>query len=305
MITANEAIQRGLCTTNDVGIPERVCPFCGKRLNALCIDMGGLLPTICTNSFEDCDCPQAIAQRQTDAIEKAAREAQRKEKEKAERMQRAIERAFKQSEMPQRWRSYTFDKYKPEEANKTVYIRSQRYAEWMITALKSHNPTETPNGIYFSGKSGVGKTHLAAAVLNKIITDCPTTPVLAMSMQEMIARLKQSYDRGDDDNEAAEHEIIKTYVEVPLLLIDDLGSEQPTEWATDRIFQIVNGRYNNNAPTIVTSNYALDELAARLTPKRREDAGDRTDGIKIADRLAEMCVHFALTGESHRRKPTF
>lgn len=303
VITANEAIQRGLCKASEIPTPERVCPFCGKRLNALCIYTGGFLPTICTHSFEECDCPQAVAQRQTDAIEKAAREAQRAEAEKAERMQRAIDRAFKQSEMPQRWRGYTFERFVPDEGNTTAYTRCQRYAEWIAESEKKHGCRFQPNGVYLSGRSGTGKTHLAAAILNEIIVRCPTAPTLAMSMQELIGRLKQSYD--SDDAEVREDELIKTYTDVPILLIDDLGSEQPTEWAADRIFRIVNGRYNNCLPTIVTSNYGVDELAKRLTPRRHADRGDYTDGIKIADRLAEMCVQFTLTGDSHRKRHTF
>lgn len=277
----------------------RRCPFCGKTLNALCVvGTEGIMPIV--TGWETCDCQESKA----DALERAARQAreeqERKAALKAELMRKRIDRAFKESGMPERWRGYTFERFKAEEGSTNAYARCKRYAEWIADCEKKHSPTPPPNGIYLSGRSGNGKTHLAAAILNAIIAASPSTPTLAMSMQELIGRLKQSYD--SDESEAKEDELIKTYTEVPVLLIDDLGSEQPTEWAADRIFRIVNGRYNNNLPTIVTSNYDTDSLAKRLTPKRHSENGDYTDGIKIADRLAEMCVEFKLTGESYRRK---
>ena len=293
-LPAVDAIEQGLMGIKDGTVLERSCPFCGKPLKRLAVKLG-TFATVLSSDYEECECGNDA--NKVFAEERERAEQERQEAEKAERLRKRVERAFRMSEMPARWKRYSFDNFTLDglsaESRHTA-IRCQNYAKWLETAFKSRNLTYAPNGLYIQGPCGTGKTHLAAAVLNYIIANC-VNPVLAATMQELTAKLKQTYDTGED-----EERIIRTYTEVPLLLIDDLGSEQPTEWSVDRIFRIINGRYNANLPTIVTSNYDLKALAVRLTPKRYSDGGNYIDGQKTADRLAEMCVICPLDGESKR-----
>lgn len=296
-LPADEAIAKGLLTVDPGTILERPCPFCGKALKRTAFRLGSVL-TVLSRNYEKCTCDHADEAAKQFEEEYQAAERARKDREEAERMQRRIDAAFKSSEMPERWKWHSFANFDREgltaRSNATAN-RCDNYAHWLETAFKSHNLTYTPNGLFLYGPPGTGKTHLAAAVLNYIIANCANA-VLAATMQELTARLKQTYN---EDGEG-EEQVIDTYTKVPLLLIDDLGSEQPTEWMCDRIFRIVNGRYNRNLPTIVTSNYDLAGLSKRLTPKRYGESGNYIDGQKIADRLAEMCVMCPLDGDSKR-----
>lgn len=294
-LLAEDAIRQGLMQISPGQTLVRNCPYCGKPLRRLAMKLG-TFATVLSADYEPCACGNDANKWFAD--ERAEQERLKAEAEKAERMRRRIDKAFRDAEMPERWKRFdfaSFDRDGLSKASTLTAIRAERYAQWLETAFKSHNLTYSPNGLYFYGPCGTGKTHLAAAVLNHIISTC-VTPVLAATMQELTAKLKQTYgeDNGDEEN------IIKTYTEVELLLIDDLGSEQPTEWTADRIFRIINGRYNANLPTVVTSNYDLKTLAERLTPKRYAESGNYIDGQKITDRLAEMCVLCPLEGESKR-----
>ena len=92
---------------------------------------------------------------------------------------------------------------------------------------------------------------------------------------------------------------VDAYTDVPLLVIDDLGKEQPTEWAISRIYAIINARYEALMPTIITTNYSEAELLRRLTPK---DSNDTTTADAAIDRLREMCAAIVTTGDSWRTK---
>jgi DNA replication protein DnaC len=74
-----------------------------------------------------------------------------------------------------------------------------------------------------------------------------------------------------------------------LLVLDDLGAEKPTEWALEKIYQIVNSRYESLGPMIITTNLDLNSLERLL--------GERTFG-----RILEMCVPVEVGGEDHRRR---
>ena len=96
-----------------------------------------------------------------------------------------------------------------------------------------------------------------------------------------------------------EGSVLKIYKTVPLLVIDDMGKEPPTEWAISTIYNIINGRYEAYLPTIVTTNYDADTLIRRMTTR---DTRDDTTARATIDRLMEMCRAIALTGESWRSK---
>lgn len=80
--------------------------------------------------------------------------------------------------------------------------------------------------------------------------------------------------------------------------IDDIGSEQPTEWGVSKIFAIINARYEGYMPTIITTNYSGPELVQRMTP----ESGDSRNAEKTLDRLKETCVGIDMTWESWRAK---
>lgn len=138
------------------------------------------------------------------------------------------------------------------------------------------------NGLFMAGGYGTGKTHLAAAIANQLISE--GTACICMTMIDLLDRIRETYKAAGSDVDEAY--ILSQYEDVPLLIIDDIGSEQPTEWGVSKIFAIINARYEGYMPTIITTNYSGPELVQRMTP----ESGDSRNAEKTLDRLKETCV---------------
>ena len=119
---------------------------------------------------------------------------------------------------------------------------------------------EAPEGwLALLGRSGAGKTHLAAAVANRCIER--GQPVLFIVVPDLLDHLRAAY-RPD----AAEpyDRLFDQVRGAPLLVLDDLGAQAGTPWAAEKLYQIVNHRYNAQLPTVFTSSLPLEELDERL-----------------------------------------
>ena len=80
----------------------------------------------------------------------------------------------------------------------------------------------------------------------------------------MLDFIRDSYS----DSEVSDKDYLNLYYSVDLLVIDDLGKEKPTEWVLEKLFLIVNNRYNNYLPIVITTNYNRNQLRERLCIKK-------------------------------------
>lgn len=254
---------------------------------------------------ERCTCTQAQKYWQQVDAEKKAEEEERKRREEQRRIQERVNKLIKDSGIRGRFLNRTFDTFQVNEVNKHAYKVSKEYADNFSAMLPRKNsdgmilpPEKEPNGLFISGSYGTGKTHLAAAISNQLLRE--GVPVICMTMIDLLARIKQTYDRSD---EATEADIMRIYEEVPLLVIDDIGSEQPTEWGATTIYAIINARYEAYMPVVVTTNYAGDELIRRMTPIGPSGRPlSSKNAEKTVDRLYEMCAGVEMNWESWRVK---
>lgn len=126
-----------------------------------------------------------------------------------------------------------------------------------------------PEGwLVFAGASGTGKTHLAAAIANERIQR--GQPVLFMSVPDLLDHLRAGYDASDE--ELSYERVFEQVRQAPLLVLDDIDAAAPTDWAREKLFQIVNGRYNETLPTVFTSARAPEDLDDRRLATRLGDA---------------------------------
>lgn len=127
-------------------------------------------------------------------------------------------------------------------------------------------------GMYVYGAAGVGKTMLVCVIANERARLGKSS--LFITVPDMLEELR--------DFDAAERRAAKLQLlySTPCLIIDDLGAERATPWAADTLFRVFNHRYNEELQTIVTSNFALTDIAARLP--------DYT-GERVARRIRACC----------------
>ena len=112
--------------------------------------------------------------------------------------------------------------------------------------------------LLLQGGYGCGKTHLAAAVANYAVG--MGVPTLFLTVPDLLDTLRFAYNDADTTFEARFEEIRNAR----LLILDDFGTQNATGWAQEKLFQIINYRYINKLPTVVTTNLLLDEIEARI-----------------------------------------
>lgn len=118
--------------------------------------------------------------------------------------------------------------------------------------------------LMLTGRYGSGKTHLAAAIANAAIEKGIAT--LFLTVPDLLDWLRYAYSGVDMSFEERFEEIR----EIPLLLLDDFGTQNATPWAQEKIFQIMNHRYINQLPTVITSNLSMGDFDGRIRSRLQD-----------------------------------
>lgn len=226
---------------------------------------------------------------------------ERKERERAELLPvgriQAREYRGRAAGLSKRSRSQRFRNYSPEEGQKEAFEGARAFAKAFI------EDKNDGTGLLLIGGVGSGKSHLAAAVVNAVLDYIPIPdseaedaynlgyPVGArlygvrfVPTVGLLEEIRASYDNDENTQE-----LMQQYKTAKLLVLDDLGAERPTEWVRERLFDIIDYRYNECLPVVITSNANIPEL--------RQHLGDR-----LCDRIRSMCKTFTVTAGS--RRPT-
>jgi DNA replication protein DnaC len=145
-------------------------------------------------------------------------------------------------------------------------------------------------GLMLIGPPGIGKTHIAVAVLRRV-TERTGARGLYYDTRALLRDIRATYD---PTRQMAEMDVIRPVMEAELLVLDDLGAERLTDWVEETMSLIVNTRYNERRPTIFTSNYDdipggddLNSLLVRV-------------GFRLHSRLHEMCEFLEYDGPDFR-----
>jgi DNA replication protein DnaC len=119
---------------------------------------------------------------------------------------------------------------------------------------------QEPDGwLLLEGGYGCGKTHLAAAAGNYRVQQGDA--VLFITVPDLLDHLRASYGPS---SELAYDETFDRVRNAPVLILDDLGVENPSPWAQEKLFQLLNHRYSHHMPTILTTNADIDHLDGRI-----------------------------------------
>lgn len=262
------------------------CEYCKNKLYRKTIEWE-LYGTnrVITLDYERCQCKEAKEFWKEYDLKKLRIIEEEKKLELMQEFSRKVEKIIKNSKMSKRNLSYKFDNFEINNCNKKVFNNLINYSEKLVNNIEK-------KGVILVGNNGVGKTHLACSIANRFIEK--GIPVIYGTLINLLAELRNSYEI---DNNISEMEIIKLYENVDLLIIDDLGKEKPSEWGLEKLFTIINSRYENNLPVIITTNYNQNSLAERLSLN-----GEIETAKSIISRLYEMCYLVKINDIDHRIK---
>ncbi|MCG6493396.1 ATP-binding protein [Kitasatospora sp. A2-31] len=149
------------------------------------------------------------------------------------------------------------------------------------------NP-DNASSLLITGTTGTGKTYEAFGALKLIAAHgLKDYRLIATTTADLYGNLRPTGSAG------ASEQGLKRLCEIPLLLLDDLGSAKTSEWTEEITYRLINHRYNQCLPTIFTSNL----------PPRAATGPDLTStlGERIASRLAEMVTVVPMAGADRRR----
>lgn len=216
-------------------------------------------------------------------------------------------RSLAAARIPPRFRECNFHNYYPKND-------SQFFAHSFASKLVDEYPA-VDSGLLFMGSVGVGKTHLAIAVLKELITKKGVSSLF----YESGSLLKAIQDSYNPVSQTSEMRVLAPVFQAEVLVLDELGATVPTNWVRDTMYQIINTRYNNKKLTIFTTNYldearvAPEEDSEATTPQRRNRSfsseriqelttlEDRI-GTPLRSRLFEMCKKVMIEGEDYRKR---
>ncbi|MGC8722676.1 MAG: ATP-binding protein [Acidobacteriota bacterium] len=191
------------------------------------------------------------------------------------------------SGIPERYRfKYVFERYRPEPGTgqDEALTIARGYAESFPAV------PEEKNGLLFIGPCGVGKTHLAVAILMEVVMR-KGLPALFVDLNDLYREIRNTYNNRETDT--TEYDIMAPLVEAPLLLIDELGCLN-SPWAQDTLHYLISQRYNRLKPTLCTSNFPDGPGSGVSTLEERI-------GTPTRSRLYEMCRVVAMDGKDRRR----
>lgn len=198
---------------------------------------------------------------------------EKKRQEEYEEQMRRINRMKEASMMDKKYREVTFDKYEVREENKKVFEMAKKYADRFQDMYKKNQ------GLLLYGPVGTGKSFTAACIGNYLLDNAK--PVIMTSFVKILQ------DIWENDREA---EYITILNSASLLIVDDLGTERETDYALEKVYNIIDSRVRANKPMIITSNLELNDMMECEDIRKK----------RIYDRILECCYPMYVGGKSFR-----
>ena len=196
------------------------------------------------------------------------------------------------------WTYCTFDQYTPLTAMQKAALNMCRsyvgeFAQHAGNGIGDEY--RDGRGLFIYGDNGLGKTHLLKAI-GIAVMQAGYYGIIYRTDQAIIDDLNAVRTQRD----VSERDCIDVFTNCRLLIIDDFGKETPTGYAVGRLFRILDERYQARRPTLISSNFSMEELEVRLA-SLYADNSDRARAI--ADRMIERMTQVHVDGqESYRAR---
>ena len=221
-------------------------------------------------------------------------------------------RSFEAARIPPRFRECSFHNYYPK--NDSQFF-AHSFASRLVEEYRG-----VEKGLLFMGTVGVGKTHLAIAILKELIEKQGVKGLF----YESGSLLKTIQDSYNPISQSSEMRVLAPVFQAEVLVLDELGATPPTDWVNDTIYQIINKRYNEKKLTILTTNFLDDRPAyeppkddqpyegsspvrrgfkiGRKVPPSSDYTLDERIGTPLRSRLYQMCKKVMIEGEDYRKR---
>jgi len=237
------------------------CEQCNKYIAAITVEVPQL--RIKNKILPTCEC---VVEREEAKIREAQNFAKKRE----------IEKLFSISNLGERFSKSTFESFLDRNGSETAYKVAVKY----VKTFKEWNG----ESLMLWGEPGNGKTHLAAAIVNELSKKGYI--VVFQSVPELLQRIRSTFNSENKENET---QIMRALLECDLLILDDIGAEKTTEWVEEKLFNIIDGRYRKELPTLYTSNLEPKELKNQV-------------GKRSYDRMVETSLTVKNEAASYRRE---
>ena len=210
---------------------------------------------------------RCICKCEQEAIDKRKRDDEYREK------MASIQRIRDSSMMDSKYKDAQFSLYKLTDHNQKAFHIARKYTNHFSQMLSDNQ------GIIFWGTVGTGKSFTAACIANELMSR--NIPVVMTSFVKILQNLP-------NQNES---EYIAALNRASLLILDDLGTERNTDYALEKVYNVIDSRSREAKPMILTTNMTLDEMLGA------EDIRYK----RIYDRIFETCLPVEVPGESFRK----
>ena len=255
----------------EVDINQPVCPFCNAQQTVIISHAG----TTDQGIRKYCNCTQMQDYLKQKHQLRELKEQLMIKQQRDDFQKKRAWKLFEESGVGKRFLTASFENYERERMPK-AYDIALGFAEKF-----DKNDGE---GLLFTGDVGTGKTHLAAAISAEIIRKYAAT-VEFVSYTEALATMRAAFSESNNNDVKLEERMRKA----DLLVIDDLGKENLSAFTKNVLYRVVNGRYKDKLPLIITSNYGIESLSERL------DYG-------TFSRIADVCKVVEMRGIDYRMK---
>jgi DNA replication protein DnaC len=193
-------------------------------------------------------------------------------------------------------RSMTFETFDPKRVN-LPKEQQENLSKAYQTALEYAKHLD--GWLVFLGPNGCGKTHLAAAIGNHQLQK--GNPVYFKVVPDLLDHLRSAFG---PESRSTYDEIFERVKNAPLLILDDFGEQASTPWAQEKLYQVINYRYNAQLPTVITSCFSLEDIEMRISSRLADIRQSTSFNINVPDYRSDLSPSEAGKQQSRRTRRT-
>lgn len=184
------------------------------------------------------------------------------------------------------YQQYTFESF---DAVNHLLPEERQNLQRVVRAARDYATDHRDQWLWLYGGYGTGKTHLAAAIA--LTRQQKRETVMFVNVPDWLERLRATFS-GGRDAEISYSQRLAQVRNAPFLVLDDIGLKNPSPWARERLFQVLDHRYVTRRPTVLTSSGDLDELGERILTRVLDD--------RVCTRFELTCRAYTLRRRSVR-----